>query len=130
MKTLLLGSILTFLLISFRDADVKYIYLPDYDAYIKLYNCSKSVTKRIEGGKNLFISPKNGCDDLYVKCVRKVDNKILEEGLYRCDTTTKDVSIESRNDNGSSYFTRKYYIPKRMGKWTFYKDGKKTIKTY
>lgn len=130
MIKLLLGALLTLFLFSFKDADIKYVYLPDYDTYIKLFNCSKSVVKDIDDVRKLLITPKNGCRDLYVKCVRKADNKVLEEGLYRCDTTTKDVSIESRNDNGSRHFTRKYYVPKRISKWTFYKDGSKTIMAY
>lgn len=130
MIKLILASLLTLFLFSFRGADIKYIYLPDYDTYIKVFNCSKSVVKEIEKARKLVIMTKKNCNDLYVKCVRKVDNKILEEGLYRCDTTTKDVNIESRNDNGSTYFIRKYYVPKRIGKWTFHEDGEKIIRIY
>ena len=128
MKKLLFGSILTLFFCSFRDADVKYVYLSDYDAYIKLFNCSKSMESQIAGGRKLIITPRDNCRDLYVKFIKKANNKILEEGLYRCDTTTKEVNVESRNDNGSTHFIRKYYVPKRVGKWIFYKNGKKIIK--
>jgi hypothetical protein len=130
MIKLLLGLSLTLFSLLFGDDDIRYIYLSDYDAYIKVFNCAKPVVNEIENDRKLVIVPKKRCNDLYIKILRKVDSKILEEGLYRCDTTTKDVNIESRNDNGSTYFIRKYYVPKRIGKWIFYENGKKIVRTY
>lgn len=115
---------------SFKTPSVKYIYLTEYNTYIRLYSCSAVIVDETIGKRKLVIAPRDNCNSLYIKCFRKPDNFLLEEGLYKCDGTTKMFTLNSRNDNGDSTFKREYYTPKRVGKWTIYKTGKKVLVTY
>lgn len=115
---------------SLKPTEPKYFYISEYEAIIRMFNCSEVIKKDITNGRRIVVVPRTKCREFYLKCYRKSDNELLEEGLYKCNGNVQEVEVESRNDNSSTYSKNKEYQVKRTGKWTFYNNGNKKIVFY
>jgi hypothetical protein len=96
---------------------LKYVYFKEYDAYVRVYNCSTIVEKEVLGNKNLIIVPKDSCNIFFVICISQDTNEWLEYGLYKLDENVMKQSSGGRNDIDTSKVERKYFIANRIGEW-------------